>query len=93
MALSTTITKKPCTIRGVDSYYAILNLVYADGETILIDRDFYQSYKKGQAWATLTVPFREEMRAAIAAYKAWKLVNEAAGLTGVIDNLNATVGV
>jgi len=93
MALSTTITKKSCVIRGVDSYSITLNLLYKDGETVLLDRDFSQNYKKGQAWPTLTVPVREEMKAAIAAYKPWKVINDAAGYTVRVVNLNATVRV
>jgi len=49
MALTTTITKKSVTLVGDGKYTITYNLLYKDGETTLIDRDFSQTFKPGMA--------------------------------------------
>ena len=94
MALSTTITKKSVTLVGDGKYTITYNLLYKDGETTLIDRDFSQVFKPGMAWATtVTALMRDEMKRAIANYKAEKAIYDGAPLAASVQNLNETVGV
>jgi hypothetical protein len=94
MALSTTITKKSVTLVGDGKYTITYNLLYKDGETTLIDRDFSQTFKPGMAWSTtVTALMRDEMKKAIANYKAEKAIYDGAPIAASVQNLNETVGV
>ncbi len=92
MALSTTIIKKSIT-SGQDGLFQItLNLLYKDGDTVLIDEDFTENYWRSDPWSVLTGNFRERMKARIARYKEEQVVFATAGLTAGVANLNSTVG-
>ena len=93
MALTTTITKKSVTLSQEGLYQVTLNMVYADGATVLLDKDFSEPYKTGQTWSTFTFNMKAKMRAAIRYYKEEQAVVAAAGLDAVVTNLNTTVGV
>jgi len=93
MALSTTVTKKSVTSRGEGAYTVTANLLYKDGEAVLLDQDFSETYKTGQAWSTMTANFRDRMKAAIRHYKEEQQIFNAPGLDAAILNLNSSVGV
>ena len=94
MSLTTTITKKSATLVSDGKYTITYNLLYKDGETTLIDRDFSQVFKRGMAWATtVTALMRDEMKRAIANYKAEKAIYDGAPIAASVQNLNETVGV
>jgi len=93
MALTTTITKKSVTCSQEGLYQITLNMVYADGATVLLDQDFTERYKTGQAVNIVAVSFRENMQAAIRKYKESQVIFNAAQLDTVVMNLNSTVGV
>lgn len=94
MALSTTITKKSVTLVGDGKYTITYNLLYKDGVTTLIDRDFSQVFKPGMAWATtVTALMRDEMKKAIANYKAEQVIYNGAPIAASVQKLNETVGV
>lgn len=93
MALSTTIIKKSVTFAGEGKFTVTANLLYKNGETVLLDLDFSETYKTGQAWSTMTTNFRDRMKAAIRHYKGEQQILNAPGLDAGILNLNSSVGV
>ena len=94
MALTTTITKKSVTLKIEGMYEVTYNMVYADGSTILIDRDFTEPFKTGQAWATtVTARMRDKMKAAMRIYKEEQAIFNGAPIDASVTNLNNTVGV
>jgi len=69
MALSTTITKKSVTLITVGVYNITLNMLYADGETVILDQNFTEPWSTGQAFSAVFFAFKAKMMAAIANYK------------------------
>jgi hypothetical protein len=93
MALSTTITLVSVT-SGQDGLYSVVaNLLYKDGETILINESMTELYWRGGPWSAMTANFRQRMKERIQRYKDEQIVWTAAGMTAMITNLNSTVGV
>lgn len=93
MALSTTVTKKSVTCSQEGLYQITLNMKYQDGTTVLLDQDFTERYKTGQAINLVATSFREQMKMAIRKYKEGRVIFNAAQLDTVVTNLNSTVGV
>ena len=93
MALSTVITKKEVTCSGEGLYHIVLNMKYQDGATILIDQDFSEVWKTGQAYAIVFFNMKEKMKLAIRRYKENLAIFNAAALDTIVTNLNSTVGV
>ncbi len=93
MALTTTITKKSVVSSMEGMYQLTFNMVYVDGATVLIDRDFSAPYKTGNPWNSVTIPIREQMKKAIRLYKEEQVIFKGAGIDGIVTNLNSTVGV
>ena len=94
MALTTKIIKKSVTCSQEGLYQITYNMVYADGVTVLIDRDFTEPFKTKRAWATsITATMREKMKKTIATYKAEQAILNGAPIDASVANLNSTVGV
>jgi beta-glucosidase/6-phospho-beta-glucosidase/beta-galactosidase len=94
MALTTTITKKSVTLSMEGMYQITYNMVYADGATVLFERDFTQPFKVGQGWSTtVTLRMRDEMKKAIRVYKEEQAIFNGAPIDASVTNLNSTVGV
>jgi hypothetical protein len=93
MALTTTITKKSVTLTQEGAYQVTVNLLYKDGDTVLLDQDFSERYKTGQAWSVLFANMKERIKTAIRHCKEEQAIFNAAGLDTVVTNLNNTVGV
>ena len=93
MALSTTITKKSVSCGQEGLYQITLNLKYQDGTLVLLDQDFTERYKRGQAVSLIYKRFEEQMKLAIRHYKEAQVIFNASQLDAVVTNLNNTVGV
>ena len=93
MELTTTITKKAVTSGQEGLYQITLNMKYQDGATVLLDQDFSESYKTGQAFSAVFFNMKEKMKKAIRQYKETQVVLNAAALDTIVTNLNSTVGV
>ena len=94
MALTTTITKKSVVLTREGLYAITYNLLYKDGDTVLIDRDFTENFKTGWSWATtITAVMKAKMKLAIANYKAEQAIFTGAPIDASVQNLNETVGV
>jgi hypothetical protein len=94
MALTTTITKKSVSLSQEGLYQITMNMKYQDGATVLLDRDFSERYKTGQAWATtVTAKMRDSMKNAIRIYKEEQAILNGAPIDASVLNLNSTVGV
>jgi hypothetical protein len=93
VAISSVITKKSVSSVGEGSYLINVNLKYQDGATVLLDLDFSEKFKTGQAYSTVFFNLKERMKAAIRHHKEEQAIFTAAALDTVITNLNSTVGV
>lgn len=93
MALSTTITKKSVSLSQEGLYNITLNMLYKDGETVLLNIDFSERYKTGQAYSAVFFAMKERMKAAIRHYKQEQAIFNAVALDTIVTNLNSTVGV
>jgi len=93
MALSTTITAKSVVSLQEGLYGVTVNMKYADGEMVLIDKDYTENYWKDMAFSVVFFNLKERMKADIAKYKAEQVILNSSVLATIITNLNSTVGV
>ncbi len=93
MALSTTITSKSVNLVTAGVYNITLNMLYKDGETVLLDQDLSEPWSTGQAFSVVFFAFKAKMMAAIANYKSEQTVKNGGGLAAIVTNLNNVVGV
>jgi len=94
MALSSLITVKSVSQSQPSLYNIVFNLLYKDGETVLLDQDFsYSQAAPVTEWASCNANVRKRMKVAIQKYKDEQLILNAAGLATVVTSLNANVGV
>jgi len=92
MALTTTITVKSVVESQKLLFIITLNMLYKEDETVLVDEDFTEKYRTGEALSAIYFRFLEKMKAAIASYKAEQVVINSVGLSGILTNLNTNVG-
>lgn len=95
MALSTTVTKVSAveTAPASGEFSITYKLLYKDGDTVLIEKNYTLPFKPKNSWATLiTAPMRAMMKADIASYKAGEAIFNGAPIAASVQNLNDTVG-
>ena len=88
--ITTIITKKSVSITPRVNTVT-LNLLYTDGETVLIDRDFSGVYYPGEKVEHALSHVKEEIEAAIANYNAEQKVLTSTDLDEAVSTISAAI--
>ncbi len=81
------ITKVRDKLKQDKLYQITLNMKYLDGETILIDQDFTQEHRSGDAPSICINKFKTSMQKAIDDYKAEQVIFTSPVLDTAITSL------
>jgi len=88
--MTTTITKKSVSITPHGNTVT-LNLLYKDGEMVLIDRDFSGVYYPGEKAESALAHIKVEIEAAIANYNAEQKILASTDLDTAVATIHAAI--
>lgn len=90
--MDVSITKKDVTCIGEGIYNVIMNMKYSDKDTVLIDQDFSEVYKKGQKFGIILLAVQDKVKKVIRQYEEQQAIFKEIDLDTGIASLNKAVG-
>lgn len=81
------VTKKSVNLIQKDLYNVVLNLSLMEGIVELLNKDFSERYRTGQAISTVTTKFTVAMQTEINKYKAEQVIFNNAQLDTAVTNI------